>query len=179
MYIKQLIYLNIHAMKKLLLFAGMMLSFTIVSGQKSIDKLFDRYAGKEGFTTVTINGNLLKLAACLDNDDHDNTLPASITEIRILAQEDHNMKVENFYDMVIKDIDLTDYEEFMRVKESDQDLRMLVRAEGNKFKEFLLIAGGEDNALIQIKGSMTFKEARRFSDDAKKHHGLDIVAERK
>lgn len=156
----------------------MMLSLTVVSGQKSIDKLFEKYAGKDGFTTVTINGNLLKLAACLDDDhDNDSALPASITEIRILAQEDHNMKVDNFYDMVIKDIDLSDYEEFMRVKESDQDLRMLVRAEGNKFREFLLIAGGEDNALIQIKGSMNFKEARRFSNDVKKNHGMDIMAE--
>ena len=44
------------------------------------------------------------------------------------------MKVENFYEMVIKDIDLNTYEEFMRVKESDQDLRMLVRTDGNKIQ---------------------------------------------
>ena len=72
----------------------------------------------------------------------DNQMSANISEIRILTQEDENMKVENFYDMVMKDIDLNKYEEFMRVKESDQDLRMLVRADGNRFKEFLLIAGG-------------------------------------
>jgi hypothetical protein len=58
-------------------------------------------------------------------------------------------------------------------------MRMLVRSEGNKFREFLLIAGGRDNALIQIKGSMTFKEAQRFSDDAKKNHGGNILADHK
>lgn len=89
------------------------------------------------------------------------------------------MKVENFYNLVIKDIDLKNYEEFMRIKGSNQDLRMLVRTEGNKFKEFLLIAGGEDNALIQIKGNMTFEEAKKFSVDAKKNHGMNIAAKNK
>lgn len=168
-------------MKKLLLFALLLISVTIVSGQRSIDALFDKYAGKDGFTTVTISGNLLKLSACLDDDDDDDdenlsSLPASITEIRILAQDEDHMEVENFYDQVIKGIDLGNYEEFMRVKESDQDLRMLVRSEGRMFKEFLLIAGGKDNAIIQIKGNMTFKEAKKFSDDAKKNHGVKITA---
>ena len=47
--------------------------------------------------------------------------------------------------------------------------------DGNKFTEFLLIAGGKDNALIQIKGSMTLDEAKKFADDAKKDHGSNIV----
>jgi hypothetical protein len=142
-------------MKRLLLFVFLTISGTIVYGQKSIDALFDRYAGRDGFVTVTIN------------------------EIRILAQEDENLKVENFYDMVIKDINLDLYEEFMRVKGSEQDLRMLVRSEGKKFKEFLLIAGGEDNALIQIKGNMTYDEAKKFSSDAKKNHGMNLIADHK
>jgi hypothetical protein len=166
-------------MKRLFVFIVLTITATLVYGQKSIDDLFERYAGKDGFTTVTINGNLLKLAHCLGDNDDENSIPANITEIRILAQEDKSTHVENFYNLVINDIDLKNYDEFMRVKESHQDVRMLVRTEGNKFKEFLLIAGGEDNALIQIKGNMSFKEARKFSDDAKKNHGLDIVANHK
>ncbi len=159
-------------MKKFILFAALITTVTIVHGQKSIDALFDRYAEKEGFTTVTINGNILKLAGIYRNDD--DSFPADITEIRILAQDNDYVKVENFYDHVIKGLNLNDYEEFMRVKESDQDLRMLVRAEGNKFKEFLLVAAGEDNVLIQIKGNITFGEARKLSQNIKKNHGLDL-----
>jgi hypothetical protein len=166
-------------MKKFLLITVLSAIATVVSAQKSIDALFERYAGKDGFTTVTISGDLLKFAACLDDENDEDVLPAKITEIRILAQDDENLKVENFYDLIIKDIDLDKYEEFMRVKESDQDLRMLVRSEGRAFREFLLIAGGDNNALIQVKGNMTFKEARKFSEDARKNHGLNIVAEHK
>lgn len=159
-------------MKKLSLFFILLFTATFAFGQKSIDALFEKYAGKDGFTTVTINGNLLKLAHIFDKDDNDNDMPADVTEIRILSQEDDEMNVENFYNLVMKDIDLSNYEEFMRVKESDQDLRMLVRTDGDKFKEFLLITGGKDNAIIQIKGNMTYEEAKKFSSSAGKKHGI-------
>ena len=165
-------------MKRLLFLTVLMITASVLYAQKSIDALFDKYAGKDGFVTFTISGSLLKLV-CNNDEENDNPVPAQITEIRILAQEDDSMKVYNFYDRVMKDINLDDYEEFMRVKKSDQDLRMLVRSEGHMFREFLLIAGGEDNALIQIKGSMTFKEAKRFSDDAKKNHGVNFLADHK
>lgn len=166
-------------MKKVLTLIVLMITATFVYGQKSIDDLFERYAGKDGFTTVTLNGNLLKLAHHFGENDEDTSFPANITEIRILAQEDKSIPVENFYNLVIKDIDLKNYDEFMRVKKSDQDLRMLVRSEGNRFKEFLLIAGGEDNALIQIKGNMTYEDAKKFSREAEKNHGSEFVSNHK
>ena len=166
-------------MKRFLVFIVLTITATFAYSQKSIDDLFERYAGKDGFTTVTINGNLLKLAHCLVDNDDEKSFPANITEIRVLAQEDKSMNVENFYNLVINDIDLKNYDEFMRVKKSDQDLRMLVRSEGNKFKEFLLIAGGTDNALIQVKGSMTYEDAKKFSKDAEKDHGMNLIPKNK
>jgi hypothetical protein len=149
---------------------------SLVNAQRTADALFEKYSGRNGFVSVTINGNLLRLAAAIDGDRDDDALPKNIKSIRILAQDedmnsDHSIS-ENFYDLVSKDLDLTGYEEFMEVKEHDQNVKMLVRTEGNKFTEFLLIVGGHDNALIQIKGSMTMEEARKFSDDARKNHGV-------
>jgi len=163
-------------MKRVLWIITLFASLSSVYGQRSIDTLFNRYAGRDGFVTLTISGKLLKLARCLDDEKVDNWLPGDITEIRILAQEDEGINAVNFYDLVIKDIDVGNYEEFMRVKESDQDLRMLVCSQGTRFKEFLLIAGGEDNVIVQIKGNMTFQEAKKFSDHAKRNHGLNLVA---
>lgn len=161
-------------MKRLVVVIAIIINSMIVFGQKSIDNLFNKYSGKDGFVTVSITGDLLKMLSCSDDDD--GSLPKNITTIRILAEDDDSKdKAVNFYDYVIKDIDLSQYEEFMRVKESRQDFRMLVRTEGDKFSEFLLIAGGEDNAIIQIKGNMSLKEARKFSEDVKKDHGTKII----
>lgn len=152
--------------------ALLVLQFVIASGQRSIDRLFDKYADKEGFTTVNISGNLLNFAACLDDDD--NEIKARITEIRVLTQNDKSMNVDNFLDVVKRDLTDNDYEEFLRVKEYGRDLRMLVRAEGRKIKEFLLVSGGEENSLVQIKGDMTLSDARKLSENAKKHSDVTI-----
>lgn len=164
-------------MKKVLLIAALIMPMVIASGQRSIDRLFEKYSGKSGFTSIDINGNLLNLAASIDDEDRDKDLRARITGIRVLAQNDKDIRIENFYDLVMKDIDLKDYEEFMRVKESNQDMRMLVRTEGRKITEFLFIAGGEDNALVQVRGNMTLSDARRLSENAKKHHRIDLNTE--
>jgi len=163
-------------MKKLFWIITFAACLSAATAQKSIDALFDKYAGRDGFVTLTISGNLLKLANLLDDDNEkeEDSWPAEITELRILAQEDEGMEVENFYDLVKRDIYIKDYEEFMTVKESHQDIRMLVRSDGNRFKEFLLIGGGEDNFIIQIKGDMTFKDARKLSSDIKKNHGENL-----
>jgi hypothetical protein len=49
---------------------------------------------------------------------------------------------------------------------------MLVRTDGNIIKEFLLVAGGEDNVIIQVKGKLTVRDAEEFSSQVKKDHRL-------
>jgi hypothetical protein len=163
--------------RALFLITLVLLSFPL-KGQRSVDALFNKYAGKDGFVTITLKGNLLNLARLFDEDkDYDdvNIKTGKITAIRILAQENDDIKVVNFYDKVMKDINPENYQEFMRVKESDQDLRMLVRTEGEIFREFILIAGGKENVLIQVKGNMTKEEAGKFSRKLKKDHGLSLL----
>jgi hypothetical protein len=76
----------------------------------------------------------------------------------------------------MKDIDLKNYDEFMRVKKTDNDLRMLVRTEGNHFREFLIISGGTSNAVVQIKGDLSFKEARKMSKEIQKDKGVEVYS---
>jgi hypothetical protein len=165
--------LKLSAMKR---FVWIALLSAIVSGaygQRTIDELFRKYADADGFVTVTLNGSLLKFAKALDDDkdlDHKG-ITGDINEIRILAQEDKSLKTDNFYNFVIRDINLSDYDEFLRVKEKGQDLRMLVKTEGDHFREFLVIGGGEDNLVIQIKGNLSLHDAENLSSDLKRDHG--------
>jgi hypothetical protein len=163
-------------MKKILGILILSVSMPFVYGQRSIDALFERYADNDGFTTITLSGDLLKFV--VSNDDRDeNHWMGKITEIRILAQDDKGMKVENFFDHAMRDINMHDYEEFMRIRKSDQDLRMLVRSNGNVIREFLLIGGGKDNLIIQVKGKMTYQDAEDFSSQVKEDHGRDILSD--
>ena len=157
----------------LLLFTALSIS---LYGQRSVESLFDRYSENEDFTCITISGNLLKVAKALCDDNcDDDYLPGDITTIRILAQNNEGRTAGNFYNLVQRDLDRKNYEEFMSVKKSGQDLVMLVRTSGRSFREFLIVAGGEDNLLVQIKGNMTFKEAKRFSERIKKDCGREFI----
>jgi len=163
-------------MKRLILLALILAIVIPGYGQRSVDELFDKYTGSEGFTSITISGDLIKLLRSLDDDEYDERCwPEDITTVRILAQDDDSMSEMNFYDMVERELDRRNYEEFMRVKQAHQEMVMLVRVEGKKFREFLVVAGGEDNALIQILGNMTVNEAKRFSENIKKDKGVNII----
>jgi len=164
------------AMKRFFLMSVLSIALSAIYAQKSIDALFDRFAGKEGFVTITLSGDLLKLACNLDDDHDKKGLAGKITGIRILAQKDHDMKVPDFYDMVIKNININSYEEFLRVKESDQDLRMLVKTDGKRLREFLIVAGGEDNVLIQMKGDLSVEDAEKISSNVKREHGKNHLS---
>lgn len=143
--------------------------FQVTYCQKSIDNLFEKYSDEDGFTSVKFSGNLLKMIS-----DEDDDFPSGINEIRILAQENKNQNIENFYDVLINDINRNDYEEFMSVKESGQDLKMFVKTRDDKIKEFLLIGGGHDNVIIQVKGDMSISDARKFSQKIKNEHDLTL-----
>ncbi|MCU0362584.1 MAG: DUF4252 domain-containing protein [Bacteroidales bacterium] len=166
-------------MKRIALFAGLVLIAVVSSGQKAVDALFDKYGNRDGFVTVTISGDILKFAASMDEDDDLDFLPEKITNIRILAQDDDAGDVENFNSLLSRELDLDAYEEFMSIKESDQTLKILVRTEGTRIREFLMLAGGKDNALIQINGDITRAEAKRISEHAKKHRSLSLISERR
>jgi len=164
-------------MKRILIILALSVSLNLTYGQKAIDSLFDRYAGTDGFVSLTLKGNLLRfIRSRMDNDDKGN-LPLNITEIRVLVQEKENSGQVNFYDRVIRDLNLTGYEELMKVKETGQELRMLVRTEGDYIREFLMVGGGDDNLLIQIKGKITFEEAETLCSDSTRDHGNGLISE--
>lgn len=154
--------------------ALMTLFILTASAQSSIDKLFDKYQGKDGFVTVTISGNLLKLLGSDDDEDDFLKHANKFTSIRILAEDSEFESPENFYDLVINEVDKGGYEEMVVVNSSDTDLKILVRADGKVFKEFLLIAGGDSNAIIQIKGELTRNDVKEMSESVKDGKGIKV-----
>ena len=110
---------------------------------------------------------MLKIANLQDNDIAGCKLPADIREVRLLVEDKKGIAQADFFNSVMKDINIRDYEELMRVREANQDIRMLIKTSGNMIRELLLLAGGKDNFLIQVKGNITMKEARKLSEEVK------------
>jgi hypothetical protein len=147
-------------MKKIALFVPVLLLPLIIKAQQApIDKLFDKYYGKEGFTTVLVNQDMFEVIAHMEKDkgEIEGSL-GKIDRVRVIAQEDGtDTEGVNFMDE-LKDAKFDDYKELVVVKEADQDVLILAKEGGGKILELLVVVGGEDNVLVSVEGRFTMED---------------------
>jgi len=139
----------------------------VIAQQDPVNSLFEKYAGKEGFTTVHLTGDLLKMAAKMDSEDKDMNILSQISEIKVLAQEglEGQSSGLNFHSEIWPALDKAAYKELLIVKEKDKDVKMLARENGDIISEFLIIVSGlNENVLVQIKGNLNLNEMSQLSD---------------
>jgi hypothetical protein len=154
-------------MKRILLSFTCLLIAIIASSQSNpIDELFDKYSGKDGFTTVYISSKMLGMFHNQDQKDQDLTnLVNKLKSIRILTVEDSTLnKTINFYNELSKKLDFAEYEELMVVKEGNDITKFLIKERGNTIAELLVITGGTGgNTLISIRGDLDMKSISGLS----------------
>jgi hypothetical protein len=155
-------------MKRILLsVAVLFLALNARSQSNPVDELFDKYSGKEGFTTVYISSKMFGMFSSQDPKDQDvNNLINKLKSIRILSVEDTTLnKKINFYNELSKKLDFSVYEELMVVKEGNNMTKFLIKESGNRIAELLVISGGSGgNALISIRGDLDLKSISGLSE---------------
>ncbi|MCD6201643.1 MAG: DUF4252 domain-containing protein [Bacteroidales bacterium] len=141
-----------------LLLAGLLMPFLLQAQESAADRVFAKYAGKDGFTTVHITKGMFNLVSQLDPEDKETAeLISGLESIKILARDDDqvgNTRVD-FYSEVVRDLPVKGYEELMVIQEKNEKVKILARMEAGYIRELLLVAGGkDDNALIIIRGKL-------------------------
>lgn len=134
--------------------------------QSPVDKLFDKYAGKDGFTTVYITQYMFEMFKNVNTSDKEfDDLVKNLKSIRILSVEDKKAipANTNFFKEIMKDLPLDQYKELMVVKEKDQEVKFLIKENQGRISELLLVSGGKDNALICIQGNIDMKSLAKLS----------------
>ena len=149
--------LNYKAMKKLIFILVFMLPLVTFAQKSPVDKLFEKYANKEGFTTVNISGKLLGFAGKFDTGDPATSeMLSNLRGIRILTVDNTALTGKlDFYSELEKDgfFKNNDYEVLMEVTEATEVVRFLAKDGGNgKLSDLLLVVGGDNSTLISISG---------------------------
>jgi hypothetical protein len=142
----------------LLLTAFMAVSLNL-NAQSALDKIFDKYNGQAGFTSVTMNKSMFDMLSRMDTSNEGKEFSKAVSRlesIRILAIDSAKNAGINIYNEVMKVMPVKDYKELMSIKENGTDVKFYVLEKGNIISELILIAGGSgsDNALIVIKGDI-------------------------
>ena len=145
-------------MKRTIL-GGLLILFTLAafSQQSAVDKVFDKYSGKEGYTTVYISSFMFNLLNSLEVDDPEynefKKATSGISSIKILTQEGSGS--ESFGRELLNMLPRSEYKEMMVVKDNEEEVLFLAKESGGRITEFLLIvSGGGDDALIAIQGDI-------------------------
>ena len=159
-------------MKRILVSALIILGTVALFGQKSaVDKVFDKYSGKDGYTTVYISSYMFNLMNSLETDDPDynefKKAASGINSIKILTQDGDNSVA--FGKELLDQLPRSEYKEMMVVKEENEEVLFLAREIDGKITEFLLIvSGGGEDALIAIQGDIDLESIASIAS------GLDI-----
>jgi hypothetical protein len=144
-------------MKTLILILAMILPMAVLAQKSPVDRLFEKYANQEGFTTVNISGKLLGFASKIETgDDTTSEVLSKLSGIRILSVDNKELTgTIDFYKELEQDgfFKNNEYEVLMEVTEANEVVRFLARDGGNgKFSDLVLVVGGKDNTLISITG---------------------------
>lgn len=151
-------------MKKVVtLLLAAMFPILALAQNSAIDKVFQKYGDRDGFTVVTISKGLLKMAANMDDDRESQDFLGRVHQIKILATEDHKTEI-NLYDEVLSNLDKSEYEELLTAKTNGEEIIILAKKAGDVVEELILLVGGDDNnALVYISGKMNMKDLGRLS----------------
>lgn len=148
----------------LFLVVSILCTATLSAQRDGLENFFSRYSGLEGYTTVTINGNLFGLFAKVDDDPELQDLANRITSIRIVSTENGNPHAGvSFASELGNVIRRGGYEELVNVKSSDDDVLILVKTAGDTIREILIVSSGEEETVIHIQGSLRQRDVDNLS----------------
>ncbi|MCI0522045.1 MAG: DUF4252 domain-containing protein [Bacteroidales bacterium] len=155
-------------MKKLvliLIIAG--LSLSAFSQRSPVDDLFEKYNGREGFTSVYISSRMFSLLGRIDTEDEEfQNLVSRIKGIKILSVDSAaNVSGVNFVSELQKKLNASGYEELMTVKEQNDEIRFMIREVNGKIAELVMITGGHGSSVVSITGDLDLKTIASLSDN--------------
>ncbi|HOI50326.1 MAG TPA: DUF4252 domain-containing protein [Prolixibacteraceae bacterium] len=127
------------------------------SDDQTLSTAFHRYSGQDGIVSITIPGFLIHMASWSDGlSNEEKELLKNIDKVKILAVDDPDkFRNVNFHQEFHSLLKQGKYEELINIREEKQEVSIVgvTDSEAN-IREMLILVGGEDNALIYVKGNL-------------------------
>ena len=171
--------------KLLAVIAGVMiLSAQSLFAQNSAAlSLYDKYSGKDGYTTVSISKELFGMFADMEASDTNmqeiKEMMNQLDGIKILMFETGDSANSEFFKFKgeVSKIQTQGYTELMVVKQSGEEVKFLTMKKGDKIGELLLLISSDTEAgFISITGTIDMKTIGKLSKTMN-FEGMDKLEE--
>ncbi|MDP2724311.1 MAG: DUF4252 domain-containing protein [Bacteroidales bacterium] len=145
-------------MKKIILSTAIMLIAlmpAMLQAQTPIDKLYEKYAGQEGFTSINISPGMFQMLSDLDTDDSTEGVKEAqnvmdqLKSLKMLVYEPKEGQKFDFMTEVKKSVKLGEYLELMSIREENTDIRFLVKkTKDGHISELLMLVDDDNEGMI-------------------------------
>jgi len=147
----------------------------LVNAQSPIDKVFDKYASQDGFTTVNISKELFQMLMQMGSGD---TKDTSMVEMKKMMEQLSGLKVLTFsFDStkIAKAVSVynefagvfppSTYKELMTVNEGRQNIKFMTKQEtGGKITEMvMLLKDKTEVAVLSLTGNIDLSTVSKLS----------------
>ena len=120
----------------------------IQQGKKhTIEQLFEDFSKEKNTTHVKLGGFAMSLANIF-------TDTKGVTGVEVFAFDECSKSIKDEINAAIKNIADSAYETLVSTNEKGERTKVLVKIEKDLIREIVVLAGGDDPALIRIKGKI-------------------------
>jgi len=147
-----------------------LLPVTLLAQKSPVDKLFNKYSGQDGFTSVDIAKGLFELFSEIDAEDEEfdefQKAVEGIESLRLLAysikEGTENLK-EKFYDDIKSSIPFNEYKELIVVKDKDANINFYSKSDKQVITEMIMVVDGDDEAvLLSLTGNIDLNHVAKL-----------------
>ncbi len=149
---------------KLLCIAFLLTCGTTLFGQKN---LFDKYADKDGITSVFISKSMFEMMPSVETGGLNLVnLKGKIESLQILKtdKEEHAESLKKDFNKLLTG----KYEELMRIKDDSTRVNFYILKNGERVKELVMTSSGaKEYTVMQLLGNFTLKEIQEITNQKK------------
>jgi hypothetical protein len=164
----------------------MMVLPVMIMAQNPMDKLYEKYAGQEGFTSVNISPEMFSMFAEMNIDttkiEGDEAKEAvdmisQMNGMKILTYKKESANDNEFYNEIKDAFDFNAYKELMSVKEEGTDVKFYVKRKGEMISEMLMIAEqADETVLMNFSGLFNMRTVAKLGQSMNMH-GMEHLEE--
>jgi len=147
---------NLAAVTRYIICTVLFLGFGTLSGQElDINRFYAMYKGHQSDFHISLGWPLIQMASWFIRDEPEKSLVKSARKVRVLVFEERPDHLKSNLKSLIKGLHKERYEEWMSVRESGGQIRILGREEGNFIRDFVILVDESDEfVLVSIKGKV-------------------------
>ncbi len=152
---------------KSICFSFLAVLFTSLSSfaqEDAITKYFNKYMDDEKFSVVYISPKMFSMVSKIEIEDMEPELQEvikSMKGLRILHTEQNALQ---YYNDALKTINTSEYELLLTARGEGENVRFMVKDNGDIVEELLMIVGGSENfALLSFIGNIDLKKIGKLA----------------